>query len=218
MTDYAAARLNMVESQLRTNKVTNEALLDAFLAVPRERFVPPALRGTAYIDEDLPLGNGRYLLEPMVFARLVQLAAVGPQDTVLEIGCGSGYGTAILARLARAVVGIDCDQQFAAQAAARLRELAIGNANVVEAPLAAGFPNRAPYSVILFEGAVAAIPEAVSRQLGEGGRLVAVVRPGEGVGRATLVVRTNGVIAHRTSFDAAAPFLPGFQPTPSFVF
>jgi protein-L-isoaspartate(D-aspartate) O-methyltransferase len=218
MTDYAAARLNMVESQLRTNKVTNEALLEAFLAVPRERFVPPALRGTAYIDEDLPLGNGRYLLEPMVFARLVQLAGVGPQDTVLEIGCATGYGTAILARLARNVVGIDSDQQFVTQAAARLRELAIGNASVVEAPLALGLPNRAPYTVILFEGAVAAIPEAVSRQLGEGGRLMAVVRPGHGVGRATLVARTNGVIAHRTVFDAAAPFLPGFQPAPSFVF
>jgi protein-L-isoaspartate(D-aspartate) O-methyltransferase len=218
MTDYAAARLNMVESQLRTNKVTNEAVLDAFLAVPRERFVPPAHRGTAYIDEDLPLGNGRYLLEPMVFARLVQVAGVGPQDAVLEIGCATGYGTAILARLARNVVGIDSDQQFVAQAAARLRELAIGNASVVETPLAAGLPNRAPYTVILFQGAVAAIPEAVSRQLGEGGRLVAVVRPGEGVGRATLVARTNGVTAHRAIFDAAAPFLPGFQPAPSFVF
>lgn len=218
MTDYAAARLNMVESQLRTNKVTSEALLDAFLAVPRERFVPPALRGTAYVDEDLPLGNGRYVLEPMVFARLVQLAGVGPQDTVLEVGCATGYGTAILARLARHVVGIDSDQQFVGQAAARLRELAIGNASVAEAPLATGLPTRAPYSVILFEGAVADIPEAVSRQLGEGGRLVAVVRPGAGVGRATLVARTNGVLAHRTAFDAAARFLPGFQPAPSFVF
>src|SRR5215469_17134744 len=106
MTDYAAARLNMVESQLRTNKVTTEAVLEAFLAVPRERFVPAALRGAAYIDEDLPLGNGRHLMEPMVFARLVQLAEVGPQDTVLEIGCATGYGTAVLARLARSVVAI----------------------------------------------------------------------------------------------------------------
>jgi protein-L-isoaspartate(D-aspartate) O-methyltransferase len=218
MTDYAAARLNMVESQLRTNKVTNEAVLDAFLSVPRERFVQPALRGTAYIDEDLPLGHGRYLLEPMVLARLVQLAGIGRQDTVLEIGCATGYGTAILARLARNVVGIDSDPQLVTQAAARLRELAIGNASVTEAPLAAGAANRAPYSVILFEGTVAVIPEAVSRQLGEGGRLVAVLRPGEGVGRATLVVRSNGVLAHRPVFDAAAPFLPGFQPAPSFVF
>ncbi len=218
MIDYQAARLSMVESQIRTNKVTDEAVLEAFLAVPRERFVPPALRGTAYVDEDLPLGNGRYLLEPMVFARLVQLAGIVAQDTVLEVGCATGYGTAILARLARHVAGIDSDRQFVDQAAARLRELAIGNASVAEAPLAAGLPNRAPYSVILFEGAVAGIPEAVSRQLGEGGRLVAVVRPGAGVGRATLVVRANGVLAHRTVFDAAAPFLPGFQPAPSFVF
>jgi protein-L-isoaspartate(D-aspartate) O-methyltransferase len=218
MTDYAAARLNMVESQLRTNKVTNEALLEAFLAVPRERFVPAAFRGAAYIDEDLPLGNGRHLMEPMVFARLVQLAEVGPQDTVLEIGCATGYGTAVLARLARSVVAIDSDPQFVAQATARLRELAIAHASVIEAPLAAGYPNRAPYSVILFEGAVAEIPEAPSRQLGEGGRLVAVTRSGGSIGRATLVVRSNGVLAHRTVFDAAAPYLPGFQPAPSFVF
>jgi protein-L-isoaspartate(D-aspartate) O-methyltransferase len=218
MTDYAAARLNMVESQLRTNKVTNEAVLAAFLAVPRERFVPPALRGNAYVDEDLPLGSGRHLLEPMVFARLVQLAAIEPQETVLEIGCATGYGTAILARLARNVIGIDSDPQFVGQAAARLRELGIGNASVVEAPVAAGLPNRAPYNVILFEGAVPEIPEALSRQLGEGGRLVAVVRAGEGVGRATLVARTNGVVAHRAVFDAAAPSLPGFQPAPGFVF
>ena len=218
MTDYAAARLNMVESQLRTNKVTSEALLDAFLAVPRERFVPPALRGTAYIDEELPLGKGRYLLEPMVLARLVEIAGVGPQDTVLEIGCASGYGTAVLARVARSVAAIDNDAQFVAQASARLRELAIGNASVIEAPLATGHPNRAPYSVILFEGAVAEIPEVVSRQLGEGGRLVAVMRPGGSIGRATLVLRSNGVLAHRPIFDAAAPYLPGFEPAPSFVF
>jgi protein-L-isoaspartate(D-aspartate) O-methyltransferase len=218
MTDYAAARLNMVESQLRTNKVTNEALLEAFLAVPRERFVPAALRGAAYIDDDLPLGNGRHLMEPMVFARLLQLAAVGPQDTVLEIGCATGYGTAVLARLARSVVALDSDPQFVAQATARLRELAIGNASVVEAPLPAGYPDRAPYSVIVFEGGVAEIPEAVSRQLGEGGRIVAVTRAGGSVGRATLVVRSNGVLAHRTVFDAAVTYLPGFQPAPSFVF
>jgi protein-L-isoaspartate(D-aspartate) O-methyltransferase len=218
MTDYAAARLNMVESQLRTNKVTSEAVLEAFLAVPRERFVPAALRGTAYIDEDLPLGNDRFLMEPMVFARLVQLAAVGPQDTVLEIGCATGYGTAVLARLARSVVALDSDAQFVAQATARLRELAIGNASLVEAPLTAGHPNRAPYSVILFEGAIAEIPEVVSRQLGEGGRLLAVVRPGPSLGRAMLVVRSSGALAHRRVFDAAAPYLPGFRPAPSFVF
>ncbi len=218
MIDYAAARLNMVDSQLRTNKVTDEAVLDAFLAVPRERFVPPALHATAYVDDDLPLGLGRYLMEPMVLARLIQLAEITRGDGVLEIGCGTGYGTAVLARLARSVVAVESDTALAAQAAARLRELGAGNASVVAGPLAEGHPARTPYGVILFEGAVAQIPEAITRQLAEGGRLVTVMQEGRGMGRATLMTRINGILSRRPAFDAAVPLLPGFQRQPSFVF
>jgi protein-L-isoaspartate(D-aspartate) O-methyltransferase len=218
MIDYAAARLNMVESQIRTNKVTDEALLDAFLAVPRERFVPAALRGTAYVDGDIPLGGGRSMMEPMVLARLLHLAAIERDDAVLEIGCATGYGTALLARLARAVVAIESDPQFVAQAAARLRELGAGNAAVIEAPLVQGYPGRAPYDVIVLQGAVAQVPEAISRQLAEGGRLVAVVHGANGLGQATLMIRAGGVLSGRPIFDAAVALLPGFQPEPSFVF
>ncbi|HKW55649.1 MAG TPA: rRNA adenine N-6-methyltransferase family protein, partial [Stellaceae bacterium] len=126
MIDFGAARLTMVESQLRPNKVTDQAVLDAFLAVPRERFVPPALAATAYVDDDLPLGGGRFLIEPMVLARLIQLAEIGPDDVVLEIGAGTGYGTAIAARLARRVVGVECDARLAVSAVARLAELGLG--------------------------------------------------------------------------------------------
>jgi protein-L-isoaspartate(D-aspartate) O-methyltransferase len=218
MTDYAAARLNMVECQLRTNKVTDEAVLDAFLAVPRERFVAPGLRAAAYVDDDAPLGEGRYLMAPMVLARLLQLAAIGPEDTVLEVGCATGYGTAVLARLARSVVAIESDPRLAAQATARLRELGAGNATVLAAPLAAGHPALAPYSVILFEGGVTQIPEAISRQLVEGGRLLAVVLQEGGVSRGTVGTRTGGVLSRRPVFDAATPPLPGFEAEPSFVF
>lgn len=218
MVDYAAARLNMVESQLRTNKVTNETVLDAFLAVPRERFVPPALHANAYVDDDVPLGNGRYLMEPMVLARLVQLATIGSGDSVLEIGAGTGYGTALLVRLARSVVAVESDPALAAQAVARLRELGAGNASIVQGPLTEGHAERAPYGVILLEGAAARIPEAITRQLAEGGRLVAVLQERAGMGQAVLMTRINGVVSRRAAFDAAVPLLPGFQREASFVF
>jgi protein-L-isoaspartate(D-aspartate) O-methyltransferase len=218
MIDYAAARLNMVESQIRTNKVTDPALLEAFLAVPRERFVPPALRGAAYVDDTLPLGGGRGLLPPMVLARLLQLAEIGADDTVLEIGCATGYATALLARLARSVVAVESDDAFAGEARARLRELGAGSATVIAAPLAEGYPERAPYPVILLEGAVQRVPTAIAAQLAEGGRMVAVVAEENGMGRATVMTRRGGTLSRRASFDAAVPLLPGFQTAPSFVF
>ena len=217
MIDYQAARLSMVESQIRTNKVTDEAVLEAFLAVPRERFVPPALRGTAYVDEALPIGGGRFLMEPMVLARLLQLAEIGRGERVLEIGCGTGYGTALLARLARNVVAIESDVELGRQAMARLRELGIGNAAIFEAPLTAGYPGRAPYDVIIFEGSVTRIPPAIAQQLGDRGRKMAEMPEG-GVSRAVLMTLAGGVLSRRACFDATVPMLPGFQPEPSFVF
>jgi protein-L-isoaspartate(D-aspartate) O-methyltransferase len=218
MVDYAAIRLNMVESQLRPNKVTDAAVLAAFLAVPRERFVPTGLRGAAYIDDALPLGGERYLLPPMVLARLLQLARIGPGDSVLEIGCATGYGTALLARLAGSVIAIESDRALVAQATARLRELGSGNAAVVEAPLIEGHPGRAPYAAIILGGAVARVPDAIVRQLADGGRLVAVVQQQNGLGQGMAMTRVGAVLSRRPSFDAAVPLLPGFQAEPSFVF
>ncbi len=218
MIDFGAARLTMVDSQLRPNKVTDPAVFDAFLAVPRERFVPPALRAAAYIDDDIPLGDGRFLMQPMVLARLLQLAVITPDDAVLEIGAGTGYGTAIAARLARSVVGVECDAKHAARAVARLAELGVGNATVVEGPLAQGYPARAPYQVVLFEGRVAHIPDAIAEQVAENGRIVAVLGDGSGIGRAVLMTRTDGMLSQRPVFDAAVPALPGLERAPSFVF
>jgi protein-L-isoaspartate(D-aspartate) O-methyltransferase len=218
MIDFAAARLTMVESQLRPNKVTDQAVLDAFLAVPRERFVPPALAAMAYVDDDLPLGGGRFLMQPMVLARLIQLAQIGPDDAVLEIGAGTGYGTAVAARLAGRVAGIECDAKLAASATARLTELGLANAAVIDGPLAQGYRARAPYQVVLFEGRVTRIPDAIAAQLADGGRIAAVLGDGGGMGRAVLMTRNNGVLSQRPIFDAAVPALPGLEPAPSFVF
>ncbi|HEY5208026.1 MAG TPA: protein-L-isoaspartate O-methyltransferase [Stellaceae bacterium] len=216
--NFAVARANMVDSQLRTNKVADAALLEAFLAVPRERFVPVAFHDTAYFDDDLPLGNGRVMLEPMVLARLLEAARIGGGDKVLDIGCTSGYGAAILARLAAVVVAVEEDSALARDARARLAELGVLHAAIVEAPLVEGHAAEAPYDAIVIEGGVAHIPDAIAAQLAEGGRLVTIVRAGAGMGRATLMTRVNGVLSHRPLFDAAAPFLPGFARAPHFVF
>lgn len=218
MSDYAAARLNMVDGQLRTNKVTDEAVLEAFLATPRELFVPDHLKGAAYVDEDLPIGGGRFLIEPMILGRLLQVAAIQPDESVLEIGSGSGYGTAVLARIASKVVGIEQDRALARRATALLAQLGLGNAVVREGRLDEGWPTDAPYDVIVFNGATAEVPPAVFDQLAEGGRIMAVLKPDAGLGRAMLFVRRNGVISRRVLFDAATPLLPALAPQPSFVF
>jgi protein-L-isoaspartate(D-aspartate) O-methyltransferase len=222
MIDYAQARLNMVEGQLRTNKVTDEAVLDAFLAVPRELYVPSALRGSAYVDDDIPLGGGRSMMAPLVLARLLQFASITPQDEVLEIGCGTGYATALLARLAGAVTTLECEARLAAAARRLLAQQGV-SARIVEGDLAAGWPEGAPYNVILFNGAAAAIPQAIAAQLAEGGRLVGVVRAdagpaGRGNGEAVLMTKAEGALSSRPVFDAAAHELPGCGRAPSFVF
>jgi protein-L-isoaspartate(D-aspartate) O-methyltransferase len=217
MSDYAAARLKMVESQVRPNKVSDPALLEALLSVPRELFAPEHLRGLAYIDEDIPIGDGRYLMEPMVLARLLQTAAIAPEDRVLEIGGGTGYGAAVLALLARSVVLLETPA-LAARARAALAQAGAANVGVREGKLEAGCKERAPYDVIVFGGAITRIPEAVTAQLAEGGRLVAVVKDAPGMGKATLATKARGIVSRRVVFDAGTMLLPGFAPEASFVF
>ena len=219
MTDYAKVRMNMVDSQIRPNKVTDPAVLNAFLEVPRELFVPEALRGAAYIDEDLPVARHRFLMEPMVLARLVQAAIVRSTDQVLNIAGGTGYDAAILGRLARSVVTVEADPALADAARAALAACAAGNVTVVTAEPTKGHPAQAPYDVILFSGAVSHEPDALAEQLTEGGRLVCVVKTGEGaVGQAVIIERVAEGFSHRVLFDAAIADLPGFEPAPAFVF
>jgi protein-L-isoaspartate(D-aspartate) O-methyltransferase len=215
---FDAARTRMIESQLRPSKVTNDRVLSAFARIRRELFVPEHLRSVAYIDEDLPLGRGRYLMAPMVAARLLQAAAVKRTDAALIVGAGTGYEAAVTALLARAVVAVEEDAELAKQAHAALVEHAIASVNIVEGSPAQGCRQRSPFDVILFAGAVAELPSEITSQLAEEGRLVAVIRPENGVGRAVLATRTGGLLAPRILFDAAIPLLRGFEPKPAFVF
>jgi len=215
--DYASARRNMVDGQLRTNRVTDPRVIEAFESVPRERFVPARSRGVAYIDEDLPIGEGRWLMEPMVFARLLQAAAIAPGDSVMTVGAGTGYGAAIVARMAGSVVALEEVPLLAQQAEALLQELEVANAVVVEGPLRDGHAAQAPYDVILVEGALEELPPALAEQLAEGGRLVAVTREPGGIGRARLY-RKDGTVSGRTLFDAATPVIDSLRRPPAFVF
>ncbi|PKQ04022.1 MAG: protein-L-isoaspartate O-methyltransferase [Alphaproteobacteria bacterium HGW-Alphaproteobacteria-12] len=220
MTDFAAARLNMVESQVRINSVTDGRVIDAISAVPRERFVPISRQGLAYMDEDIRISDKnppRFLMEPRVFARLVQLAEIGADDLVLDVGCGSGYSTAVLSRLAGTVVALECDEDLAARAGATLSDLGVDNAVIVAGPLTEGYAKQAPYDVIFVNGMIASVPDALQRQLRDDGRLVAV--EGNGVaGRGRIYMRSGDIFSGRDAFDATIQFLPGFEPTASFVF
>ena len=215
--NFAAARYNMVESQIRPNRVTDEKLIAAFAKIPREEFVPRQLRGVAYVDEAVSLGEGRHLMEPMVLARLIQTAAPAAGDLALVVGCGTGYGAAILSHLVGAVVALEHDPGLAQQATQTLGTLGIDTVAVIAGALDKGCPDQAPFDVILFDGAVPEIPETIASQLAEGGRLVAVVA-GSRIGKATLVTRRRGVLTSREVFDAGTPILPGFQRKSAFVF
>lgn len=218
MIDYAAARRHMVDSQLRTNRVTNEGLIEAFLSVPRERFVPEDRQGIAYMDEDIPIGHDRYLMEPMVLARMLEMVQPRRSDIALDLGCGTGYATAILARLVATVVAVESEDHLVRRAGATLADLSIDNTVVVKGELTEGYPAQAPYDIILVNGAADHVPDAISGQLAEGGRLVTVLREGSGVGRAYLMRRSGDVVSGRVLFDAAVPFLAGFEPQAGFVF
>jgi protein-L-isoaspartate(D-aspartate) O-methyltransferase len=207
----------MVDNQIRPNKVTSQPLVQALLDIPRERFVPEVTRDVAYVDDDVSVGNGRWLMEPMLFARLVQSAEIESTDVVLDVGSVTGYGPAVLSRLAGTVVAVEQDAALARAAGANLEALGIDNVALVEGALTAGCPAQAPFNVILLEGAVHDVPAALSDQLAEGGRLVGVIDKG-GAGQAVLIMRRNGVLSRRVLFDAATPRLPGFTPQPSFVF
>jgi protein-L-isoaspartate(D-aspartate) O-methyltransferase len=221
MTDSAAcaARDNMIARQLRPNQVRDSRILDAMGEIPREAFLPLGKRGIAYADDAIAVGQGRFLLSPMVFGRLVEEAGIGPTDRVLDVGCLTGYSTAVLARLAASVVAIDSEPEFVDQAHTLVSRHGAANAQIfVVDDLAGGYADGAPYDVILCEGAVDCVPEALRAQLRDDGRLLAVIDRSPSVGQATLFERSGNIVSSRALFEAGTPRLPGFAKTPGFVF
>lgn len=217
MNEASAARQQMISGQIRPNKVTDQRVIDAFAAIPRESFLPRALKGVAYIDEDLQIKPGRFLMEPMVMARLIQAADIGENDVVLDVGCATGYSSSILGSLAATVVALEEDAELAKEAGANLAETEIDNVAVIEGALSEGAPKHGPYQVIFLNGAASEIPEQLIEQLDEGGRLV-FVRLENNVGHGHIITRTGGVTGRRDLFDAGTPLLPGFGKKAAFNF
>jgi protein-L-isoaspartate(D-aspartate) O-methyltransferase len=217
MTDFATARRHMVDGQVRTADVTDLRILSAMLDIPRERFVPPASADLAYLDLDLPVGKSgsRRLLKPMVLGKLIHAANIAPGNRVLDVGCATGYGAAVLARVAGQVIALEQDADLAQ--AARSELSGQPNATVVSGALTAGWPQSSPYDAIVLEGATEVPPETFLSQIREGGRLVCVLGSGPG-SKAMLYCRSGDDLGGRPIFDATAAVLPGFAKTPVFAF
>lgn len=206
----------MVDGQIRTADVTDHRVIEAFLAVPREDFVPEARRELAYLDQRVPLGSpGRATLEPMTLAKLVQLADPQEGDRALVVGCGYGYAAAVFAELAAHVVALEVDAALAEEA--RLRLAGRKNVEVVEGPLPDGAPANAPYDLIFCDGAVATRLESLAGQLAADGRIVAPAGEGRAT-RATVFRRGEGGLAAARFFDSCGPMLPGFERAEAFAF
>lgn len=223
MASFENARRMMVDGQVRTNDVTDPHIIAAMSELPRERFVPAGKTDLAYLDLDLPVTEPRpgaaprCLLKPMVLAKLLQAAEIKASDQLLDVGCATGYSSAVLAHIAASVVAVEDNPELARTAGANLTGLGITTVTVRTAELPVGAPADGPYDAILVNGCVEIEPDALCAQLKEGGRLVCVLR-GTGAAKAMLYRSTNGVVSGRPIFDAAAPVLPGFVRPPAFVF
>jgi len=215
MTDFASARRHMVDGQVRTTDVTDLRVISAMLEVPREKFMPSAVSALAYLDLDVPVGERRRLLRPMVLAKLIQAAELQATDRVLDAGCATGYGAAVLAQIAAQVIALEQDAGLAKAAAAALAAQA--NVSVVSGPLAEGWAQGGPYDVVVLEGATEVAPHVLCQQLKDGGRLVCVLGSGPD-SKAMLYRRSGAEVGGLAVFDATAPLLPGFAETPVFAF
>jgi len=217
MFDSAIARRMMVDGQVRTADVHNPDLLAAMLTIPRERFVPSSLAGQAYLDSDIEIAPGRVLLKPMVFAKLIEAVDVRATDHVLDVGCGFGYSSAVLSRLAASVVALEDDPALTTQAKTTLAAAGVSGVTVSTGPLVGGWPAAAPYDLILLNGATEIVPDRLGSQLKPSGRLACIF--GHAPAAKAMIYRVSeGRLVGRPAFDAAAPVLPGFAAPPAFVF
>lgn len=220
MKDFIKMRENMVDCQIHTNSVVNEGILEAFSTVPRELFVPEKLQHVSYTDENIDIGQGRYMLEPMVHAKMLQQVNLRSSDVVLDIGCGYGYSSAILSSLVTTVIAVENNKRHCEKAKRLWDKLSLSNIVLVEDSLKDGVPDHAPYSLIVINGAVSKVPQVLLDQLDLNGRLIAVVQEEDSVqGQVMLFMKDDqGHISSLNLFDAGVPLLEEFKAEPTFVF
>ncbi len=216
--DHHSARFNMVHGLLRPNQVVRPDIVDAFSTIPRENFLPKDLQKTSYVDDDLPVGEGRFQMCPLTFAKLLQASDIREDDVVLDIGCLSGYSTSVIGKIASSVIGIDCHPNLLSQATEEASNLDILNVIYHYAELRDGFPKNAPYSLIFIEGEVDYVPDVILQQLSENGRLLTIVKTNPYQSVAKLYRRIGNHFASQNLFDANAKPLPGFQKKIGFSF
>lgn len=217
MTDFSAARTTMVDCQVRPSDVTKYPIIDALLTVEREEFVPTAKRGVAYMGEHIVLAPNRVLLDPRTFAKMLDLANIQPTELVLDLGCGLGYSSAVIAKMAEAVVAVESDEDMASEATELLAHCGADNVMVQQGELAAGAAKHGPYCVIMLQGAAEQIPATITDQLKPGGRIIAIRQSGN-TGHCKIGYKRDGGIDWRNAFDATAPILPGFGKEIEFTF
>ena len=216
MTDFSQRRTTMVDTQVRPSDVTKFPIIEAMLTVPREAFVPLERREAAYAGEHVHLGNGRVVLDPRTLAKMLDVVDIYPNEMVLDVGPGLGYSSALAARMAEAVIAVEETPELAAEAERILSETGADNVAVVDGPLAEGAEKHGPYDVILVQGAVQTMPEALTDQLKDGGRIVAIFLDGA-LGSVRVGHKGAGGVNWRFAFNATAPVLPGFEASPSFA-
>ena len=218
---FSTARQKMVDGQVRPSDITDSRIIDAMLAVPREAFVPQHRRALAYLDLDLDVSEAgsakRFLIKPVVTAKMLQAAEIGETDNVLVVGCATGYAAAVVAQLGCRVTATESDPTLAAKAQEILAGLGLANVTVRAAAAADGDATAAPFDVIVLNGATQISPDRLYRQLKEGGRLVGVFATTQPP-RATIVTRSHDEFGNRALFDAVVPVLPGLERLPAFVF
>jgi len=217
MSDFSARRVMMVDTQVRPSDVTKFPIIEAMLTIKREDFVPAAQREAAYLGENLDLGEGRVVLEPRTLAKMLDGVAIGTQELVLHVGAGLGYGTAVIAHLAEAVVAVEENEAMAKEAQEALAAAGADNAIVQTGALVEGAAQHGPYDVILIDGGVHDVPEGITDQLKEGGRIVAIFIEGA-LGDVRIGHKVDGQISWRSAFNAGAPVLPGFARAAAFEF
>lgn len=215
MTDFAAHRTMMVDTQVRPNDVTKFPIIEAMLAVPREDFVPAGLRSVAYTGENLKIGDARFMLEPRTLAKMIEVLDIQPTDLVLDLACGYGYSAAVIARMAEAVVAIEDDEAMAAEAEKRLAEAGAYNVAALHGELTKGAPKQGPYDAIIIEGAVEEVPSEILDQLKDGGRITALFMEST-LGVVRIGHNVNGRVNWRYAFNAHAPLLKSLSKTRGF--